>query len=472
MRKSVPLQKNAGIVVVLVIVFGSIFVMLLGGSLGFIGLQHRQSLERVSYAEALEIAEAGVNYYRWHLAHDPEDLQDGTGGGGPYVHEYHDPEGGLLGYFSLEVSGNMSCGVVSGAQLVSTGWTVDHPDVKRTVSVKYVRPTVADFSFLLNDNVWAGADREIKGPYHSNGGIRMDGENNSLVTSSKETWLCTSSFGCNPSQNQDGVFGAGENSDLWRFPVSTFDFNGITVDLAEIKAITQGGGGLYFAPSGEYGYHVILKEDRTIDVWMVTAVNAIDAYNTETGWHDEYSVIGAETFLGNFPVPSDCGAVFVEDTLWIGSSSIESRVNGKITLVSADLTDPNKETDIWINGDVTYADPETDGFVLIAQHNNLIGLQVPDSMELQGVFIAQTGHFGRNHYPTTYSPYHKREKLEIFGSVVSNGRVGTKWTSSGVWVSGFDKRENTYDPEMSFEPPAFLPATSNEYEFKQWEEVD
>lgn len=478
MRNFYANSTKSGVITTLALVFGSVFLLLFGGLGGFILLQHRTSLQKAASQSALDIAEAGLNYYRWHLAHDPEDLTDGTGGAGPYAHDYLDPESGGVGEFSLDIDSQNVCGQTSGITISSTGSTDDFPSVKRTVRAKYVRPTVSDFSFLLNSNVWAGADREIKGPYHSNGGIRMDGENNSLVTSALSTWTCTASFGCNPAEEKPGVFGAGENSDLWKFPVPSFDFGGITVDFAGMKSLTQGGQGLYFGPSGAKGYHVILKSNRTVDVWRVESASWVWAYNLEVGdWFNEYSVISSETFLGEFVIPADCGLIFMEDHVWMSSLAQGSVVKGKVTLVAADLSDPNKEVDVRIHGNVDYTTKDgSDSFALLAQRDNLIGLQAPDQLELSGVYLAQTGKYGRNHYwngsgAEPYWTYHKRKKLELLGTIVSNGRVGTKWNCSGSYCSGYDKRETTYDPQMSFSPPPFLPPTSPEFQLREWEEV-
>ena len=85
-------KEQSGSILILTLVFSAVFVMLFSGLVGFIYLQHKQSVQKVSWNEALGIAEAGLNYYRWHLAHDPDDLQDGVGSPGPYEHEYFDPE--------------------------------------------------------------------------------------------------------------------------------------------------------------------------------------------------------------------------------------------------------------------------------------------------------------------------------------------------------------------------------------------
>jgi len=464
------LGKNSGTILVLALVFSSIFLVMFGGLAGFILLQHKQSLEKADWNQALEIAEAGLNYYRWHLAHAPDDLQDGTGSPGPYEHQYSDPEGGAVGKYSLEINAANQCGAVSGIAISSTGWTDKFPNVKRKVQAKYVRPTIADYSFVINDNVWVGADHQITGPYHSNGGIRFDGTNNSLVTSAKQTWWCSSSFGCNPAQEKPGIFGAGPNSDLWRFPVPPFDFNAITMDLAEIKNLTQSGQGLYFGPSGAEGYHILLKDNRTLDAYRINSLNRVYAYDLEQGWHWEYSIIGSESFLGNYQIPQDCGLVFIEDDLWVGGLSQGSKVKGKITVVSADLINPMGTTDVWLGGNIAYtATDGSDGLLLIAERNNLIVSNSPDDLNLDGVYVAQTGKFGRNHYSGSDM---KKNKLTVYGSIISNGRVGTKWTCNGIFCSGYKERQTNYDSKLSLNPPPFLTAISQEYQLKDWEEVE
>ena len=489
-------MKNKGSIITLVLVFGGIFLVLMGGLFGFILLQQRQSLQRAAWNESLHLAEAGVNYYRWHLRHLPDDLQDGQAWCcesppcevcGPYEHSYSDGISKVEGKFSLEIEGRVQCGKVATVTITSTGWTDKFPQTKRKVSVSYIRSTVADFAYLLNDNVWAGSDREIKGPYHSNGGIRMDGENNALVTSARSTWVCTDSFGCDVCPISagcamvgadcvcPGVFTtANGDEELFRYPIPPFDFAGITMDLAEIKDLTKNHGeGVYLPPSGEKGYYVMLNKE-TIDVYKITDLGAVYAYDLEEGWHWEYSVIDVKDAVPQtLSLPSDCGLVFVEDDLWI-----DGEVEGNLTVVSADLETPIEETNIWITGDITYQNKDgLDGLVLLAQHNNLISLSVApepgERLELHGIYIAQTGHFGRNHYDCSMYPIDCiKDYLEVYGSIVSEGRVGTRWSYSwGGIASGFELRENIYDPEQSFNPPPFLPCISDEYGLKEWEEL-
>ena len=340
---------------------------------------------------------------------------------------------------------------------------------------KYARPSVAEYAYIINSNVWAGADREIVGPYHSNGGIRMDGENQSTVTSAVTDWLCSSSFGCSPSQTQPGVFGVGSDSDLWEFPVPSIDFVGITVDLVNMKnnAVSSG---IYLPPSGARGYRVVFRDNGTIDIYRVNSTSYVWGYSTTNGWQRDYHIITDETFLENRTVPTGCQLVFVEDQLWV-----EGEVKGKITIASANVTDPNEDTDVILSGDIDYTTLDgSDGLTVVAEDSLLIPLLSPDNMKLRGIFIAQKDHFGRHHYmrygsrrvPYAYSSYVKRTKLEIVGTIVSDGRVGTKWTCSGVWCSGYGQRENSYDRKLATDPPPLTPYVSDEFLFIQWREEE
>ena len=56
-------------------------MLILGLATGLMNLvtsNTRVAKHRSESVEALEVAEAGVNYYLWHLSHDPEDYCDGS----------------------------------------------------------------------------------------------------------------------------------------------------------------------------------------------------------------------------------------------------------------------------------------------------------------------------------------------------------------------------------------------------------
>lgn len=467
------MNKNKGIIITFVLVFVAIFMILLGGLVSFILAQLNQTAKREAYEQSLSASEAGVEYYKWCLNNEVEQECSTQ-------KEYKDPEGNIIGDFTLDIEARTSCGEVMEREIVSVGRTDDFPETDRKIRVLYGKSSVAKYSYLLNDNVWAGSDREIRGTYHSNGGVRMDGENQSVITSNREEWVCTDSFGCSYSSCPEdcwtdnwechcpGVFTTTGNSQpgLFDYPAPLFDFDGISVDLLAIKNAASSFG-IYLPPSTGIdgradGYHLNLLDDGTVEVWIITRLGRVWAYSLEEGWHYDYSVIQDEYLYDTYPVNSTCALVFVEDNLWL-----EGKIKGKVTIASADLADPNKTTGSVLVNDIDYDQEGVDGLALISQEDILISPDSPDQMELKGIFIAQHGHFGRHHYPENI-----RDKLEITGSVVSNGRVGTKWTSGSQILSGYLKRENYIDPSLIYSPPPFVSDTSLEFEILNWEELE
>lgn len=471
MKKNFQFKK--GFITIYVLVFGMAFLILLGGLLGFILLQLKASAQRLAWNESLEIAEAGVNYYRWCLNNGVETNCKNEIG-------MESLTGNFIGTSTLSIVTSMNCGTTTAREITATGWTKDYPQTKRKVKALYGKASVAKYSYILNDNVYVGADHEIRGPYHSNGGIRFDGENQSLVTSAKDTWLCTSSFGCSSGScpagctaegtacRCPGVFTTTLNPDtsLFSFPVPSFDFSAITMDLAQMKTTAQASG-IYLPPStttdpNAKGYHLKFLDNGNLEIWLITNLSATYGYSFEDAWHDDYFTITSEYLYNTTSIPAACSVIFVEDNIWP-----EGKIKGKVTLASANLINPNLDTDVVLAGNIEYtALSGSDGFALIGERNILIGPQSPNQMELRGILIAQKGRFSRNCYPGN-----SRNKLEIYGSVISNGRVGTKWTGGACNGSGYQTRESYFDPNLVYNPPSFVPSIENQFKIINWEET-
>lgn len=468
-----PARHSRGFMMLLALVFGFIFVTVLGALSSFSITQNRVQTNATGKSRALALAESGLEYYRWHLAHFPTDLQNGTGAAGPYVITQNDPEGGAIGTATLNITGNQSCGLITSIDITSTGTPSDGSGTSRTIKARYSQPTVAYYSYILNDSVWAGADRVINGPYHSNGGIRMDGTTNSAVTSSLSSWLCTSSFGCSPDSTRNGVFGAGPNSTLWTFPTPQVDFSGIAADFGSLKTKAQASG-LYFAryssgasgTANHYrGYHLIFNANGTVTVRRVSAVAALSVVplNPADPTTDR-TVITTETNLGTYTAPSECSLIYVEDNVWV-----EGVITKKTTIVAANLVDAGVAPSAMLPNNITYASTAA-GLTLIAENDVLITGNSPNNMTLNGVFIAQTGAFGRNYFgcPSSYEP---RNALTIRGTTVSNKRTGTKWMNGcSPGDAGYQTRTDAYDRILATDPPPFTPTLSTDYEFVDWHE--
>ncbi len=470
------LYRSRGVTVLLVLGYMGVFTIILGTISSYALTQARYGRAIAAREQALHAAEAGLEYYRWFLAHNPSIMTAGTGLVSPYSYLLDDPEVGVTARASVTANASLQCGAVQWIDLSSRGTADADPVFPRTLTARYMRPSVAEYSYVVNTNVWAGPDRTIRGPYHSNGGVRMDAAHNSDVTSAVATWNCDSGYNCSPAQaSAPGVVGSGSNPALWTYPVPTINFSSIGVDFAALKTRAQSNGGIYYGPAAgsvnTRGYHVIFNATSTVTIFRVTGTSGYDSFSSQYGDGTEYSVITSQTLLGTYAIPPTCSLMFFEDRVWV-----EGTVNAKVTLVAATPSTTSTAPDMYLNNNIYYSAYDgTKGLTLVAERNVLIPLIVPNAMEVHGIFIAQSGHYGRDYFtaadlPSQYDQYVERDSLTTVGTVVSNGRTGTSWNCSGSFCSGFETRYDYYDQQLAFSPPPFTPTASTDYRFVLWRE--
>lgn len=463
------MKKRKGSISILVLVFGLVFSAAIGGLVLVAATQYTSSQRTEAFEKSLTLAQSGAEYYRWHLAHDPTDFTDGTGGPGPYVHTIADPFGQTEGTFSLTIDPPASGSSI--VTITSQGWLNSHPDIKRTVKVRYGIPSFAKFAFLQNANVWYGQKITIHGKVFSNGGIRMDGTHDSTVESAKETYTCGLETGCEPATTKPGIWGDGGTPALWVFPVTPIDFNSLAVDFNAMKAASEATG-VYLGPSGAYGYHLVFTSDGNVTITKVTNATNKKGWSVENECENLYQKISNETNVGTYSL-SEKSIIFAEDDLWI-----DGVVNGKVTVAAARFPIDINSMNIWINSNITYlAKDGTSNLGIIAQNNIYFALDIPEIFEINAALLAQRGRVIRHNYKYQGCAHHPeavRQQLIIYGSLISNQK--SYWSygqgSAGFGsepTSGFSQREVFYDPTLYFNPPPYFP-TQGEYEFISWEE--
>lgn len=464
------MKYQSGSITPPLLIITATFIVIIYGLLWLLAIQLDYSHRQVASEQALNMAEAGINYYRWHLAHAPEDFQDGTGSPGKYEHEYRDPQGTKVGRFSLEIIPPSNGSSI--VTIISTGWTNNYEKVKRTIQTQYGIPSFARYAFLNNASVWYGAGLTVNGMIHSNNGIRMDGINTSLVTSTQETYMCGSETGCHPPEHKPGVWGAGPGSNLWQFPVPVIDFDTISFDFANMRQAAQTTG-LYLESSGGAGYHLKFINDGVFQVFRVTTTGYIRGYSVpgqglgeegQGGCRRLYQIITNETLLGSYNV-SQKPIVFAEDHLWV-----EGTVKGRITLVAARFPINSNAMNIWIPNNLAYgAYDHTNTLGLIAQNDIYFSRDIPDNFKIDGALIAQKGKIIRHGYFNWCggSTGAVKNKLTINGALISY--LKSYWNYGSEPLSGFRQREINYDNDLLYQPPPYFP-TSGEYEFISWKE--
>ena len=474
------LKNNKGAMLVTALAATTIFLTLVIGLISLGLYRQKLYLQQSAKHQALHIAEAGVNYYRWHLAHEAEDYADGTGdvcvypnSCGPYEHTFTTHSGDIAGAYTLEITPPPIGSTI--VKIKSIGWLNDYPNIKRTIEVRYGDPSLAHYSFLTNSDIWFGAGESVKGEMHSNGGVRMDGTNDSLVASARDTYICTSDHDCDSGNCSapctwivgtgcecPGVWGVGSGSALWNYPVTTVDFGTITMDIAQMKADAQEADGFYLGSSGgsNEGYHVIFQSGGTFDVWEVNDLGAaLEQYkDTFDGWTWLSENINSETLLSeNNPMPNN-GIIYLEDDVWV-----EGTVNGRATLIAARLPDNvNKRKSIYIPNNINYlARDGNHSLGLIGQkHVKVLG-DAPTDLIIDAILLAQNGRCFR----TAYWPQKTKNSIEVYGSIITN----QIWTWSFVGGYGYTNTTSIYDSYVTYAPPPSFP-TTGEYAFISWEE--
>lgn len=447
---------------ILAIVFGTITIMTVGALISLLIVQQRTVRNNVAKEQALQIAEAGLNRYRWILAHDPDNY-DGLD------QDYTSSTGDTLGHYTVTVTPPIPGSTI--VTLVAEGWSSRYPTVQRSIQARYGQRSYAEYAVLTDANVWFGPEEEVHGTLHSNGGIRMDGSVDSRSTTIKETYICGVEHGCD-DEEKPGIWGDGGDAQYWDFPTADgVDFDAVTLDLQAMYDIASISGVL-LPDSGQYGYHIVFNSDATYSVYTVTKLKNAAFGSDGKSWRYFSYDIKTETPLSGYqnqPMPSS-GVIFVEDDTWVTGD-----VNGRVTVAAAKLPAPGDETiDIIISDSISYYPDRTSGSALglVAQHDVVVPLEVPDDLYIDGALLAQTGQVYRVYYhPNSNSTHAVKNYIETYGTIITNGIWTWSWVNaSGNVTSGYEQTNSIHDPDLVYAPPPYFP-TQDEFTFLSWEEL-
>lgn len=480
------LKNRRGNTLTIALVFVGIFMILTTAVLSYVQLEIKVSKRSIADAQAFAAAEAGIEYYRWHLAHAPDDFMDGTGETREYTHEYRDPQGGRIGTFTLAIEPRNVCD--GSVRIIARGVSDSDPSRTRTVAIQFGAPALTKYAFVTNANIWFAGGGELKGPVHGNNGIRMDAEHKSRVTSAKETYICGQEHLCSPPTTKPGIWGSGSGGTkgLWDFPVEEINFNTLALDLRAIQQ-TAVAANTAFGPSNAFGYHAKLNTNATVDVFRVTAIAPkVWGYDGRTGWVEQTEKIASETLVRTITLPeaTACGAgnvLFFEDALWVNGETKQP-----VTLVAGRFT--ADEASIIINGNLATPAAGQDGkqgtIGLIAQKDVLIPLESPDTLDIHAALFAQKGHVFRNYYCSderlnrygykcnrNYNNFIIRSAANVKGTVITNQTSAWRWVDSQQRViSGYRGGDSTFETRLIFTPPPFFPRQGEDRVIR-WEEV-
>jgi hypothetical protein len=454
--------------VVLIFIFSVVMLGILTVATG----QLRTIRGSVNKETAFQIAEAGVNYYQWHLAHFPADFWDGNASTtpGPYVHIYTDIDTGVaIGQYDLTITPPSVGSTI--ATIQSTAYTYDNPNIKRTIKIRYGIPSLAIYAFLTNSVVWIGNTEQVSGQMLSNNGIRFDGIGNAQISSAKSNYTCPSSMGCSGNPIKPGVWGSAPTSTqaFWQFPVSNMDFSSITADLATMKGLAQqDGGAAYLSPSNKFGYDIKFNSNGKVDIYIIKKLlaapsQAWDINGNAINVSIDYDPAQKQLLFSQVSIPPK-GIFYVEDNVWV-----EGVVKGRAHVVAAKLPyNANTAPKIFIPNSIQYAAYDGSNVLgLLSQQDVVVTSGAPTDLEVDAAMVAQNGSVQVYQYPAGTNI---KNSITVVGSLASYGQ----WTWSyvnggGTIVSGFRNTYTTYDTNLLYGPPPSFPVSSNGYQQISWE---
>lgn len=450
-------KNKRGNILLFVMIFGSISLsIIIIGVSGYAISENSASNRKHNSEMALQIADAGVNYYRWHLAHDKTDYYDGNTSStpGPYVHDYVDKFGNVIGHFSLEITPPALGSSVIIIQ--STGWLDEQSTSRVKIKARVGFPALTDYAFLTATDVWIGDEEITHGKFHANGGVRFDGTTDAPLTSAVATYTCKANHGCG-NQVKPGVWGTGGPDTYWSYPAPAKDFTAITAVLAQIENNADpDNGGVKFSSSGQQGWRLKFTSSSQFVAYKVLTTNcykAKDVGDNNYFWPciDIKTTDGGTTY--NMPTN---GFIFVDDNVWV-----DGVVKGRVTVGNS------AGKSIILNGNITYSAKDgTDVLGLMADQNILIPKNSPDDLEIDGALLAKSGATKRYYYPSN-----TKNSLLIYGSIITNKMWTWSWVSGGGSViSGYEITNATYDVNLTYGPPPGFPVGS-EYSLLSWEVV-
>jgi hypothetical protein len=502
-------KNQKGALLIYLIIFIGVFAMVMVPVVGtFIGKIQLLRLT-IMREQAFQIAEAGINYYQWHMVAFPGDFQDGTDQAGPYIHDYIDydiPGTQKIGQFSLTITppqmGSSSI-VVS-----STGWTDENPNVKRTITATYGVSSLASYALLTHSWIYAWNSESYNGPIHSDTGIRFEGNTQSIITSSvASTYMsdCNQEYPENPDCNQQvsrpAIWATGANqgqsSVYWSNPATTADFTGISTSFSTIAEQSQSPENISL-PNNTNGYSLVFNSNGTVSVYKVLStintgsrfpvIKALsDGTNTGLGYINggtDYKTgicnnancnncgNNGRCFLYTKTIGPDGMVISSINNLWA-----EGTVKGRVTVAasnpSAVNTNPNASNittslmpNIYIPGNLRYSTNESgsgssaDTIGLMSQGSIVVTKNAPDTTYINGALLAQKGFIA---FPICYSGSDRaKTNLYIFGSMIMNGSWWFNFTNycGSSFTDGFLHPNFSWDPNLLYYPPPYFPSSS------------
>lgn len=478
----------------------------------------------VESQQSFNIAEAGLNYYLWHMAHNGTDYKDGqstpdtpdaTLGYGPYVHTYTDSNAQDAGTFTLWIKPQGNGSTIATVRSIGKA---KGGDITRTVQAQIGATSFAAYGVVSDSELWFGNTETADGPILSNVGVHMDGTNTSTVSSANASYVPSYSFGGDGSAHP-GVWCTTSvvspincntrDKSNWIYPATQVDFNQVSSSLCTMKKValaddsatasiaaqsnacsqTPGTRTDAYLPqrsssaNDSRGYLVQLNNDDTYDLYKVNNVN-----DSKSGYANALNLQSIATGISLPP----SGVIFAEDNVWVRSST--GGFPGRVTIAAGRLA-TNYTANLTVADNLAYTAKDGSAAIgLVSEGSVYIApFAAPATgsftLEVDAAVLAETGSV--EYYPNyTFSNQTctrgwvgNNQQLHFYGSVATRQTWTWSWqwshscgdnvadpTTPGQYISGFKYNSTQYDNNLLYAPPPRYPVM-NGYNILSWREV-
>lgn len=320
-------------------------------------------------------------------------------------------------------------------QILSTGRPVNDVDTRdwRELQV-LVRPSsVSDYQMFADANISYGAGATTYGKIYA--GIDSSGVAHSVNHDGiayGDIYAEGSVTGAVTMMNGAQKYGSATIRSVIKSPIN---FNSFLASLVDIRNAAGAGG--------------VVEDVATVDAWKMTfqsngqvvVQSCLKSSGKPIG--DVAPICGAGTPLN---IPNN-GAIYTGQPVIVSGV-----VNGRVTIGSA--------SDIYIGGNLTYAQDGDDVLGLVASHSVIVAQWVPTVLSWRAATIAQSGtwrSYGFDPQTGSEPDYVGNFKL------TSATFTGSTATYGGGSMSLFNTRVYQYDSTLVYLPPPWFPTIQDAY---------
>jgi hypothetical protein len=517
-------QEGSALIYVLAVVAAA--SVLFAGTIQFVVSHVRFNASLEPNAQSIQLAESGIYFYRWYLAHNVEgksvsqiesfwnsdplgvddngdgdcddpDTADGDGDGTEaYVADYKDETGAVIGQYKICVTPPEEYSTViyveSRGYAESSGIKKEH-----AIRARLRKPSWSEFAVLGNNMIRLSEGTEIYGPIHINGGFHFDGTAHNVVTSAVDSY-CDSDGdvkddGGTPCGGwwsggvmRPGVWAAnvpGSDNSVdpddtehflagKQYPVVSQDFNSVTADFSlmqeaasDMSVTDDRGGGTIDLNYNSSGRGRLIEFGVPSPGKMrITRVRRFSSSN--------YNITRLYTGNSNvdeFDIP-DVAIIYVADNVWVeGDIPADKRIT-----IAAHNSSGFSTPRIFIGrDDIYYEDYDSDTVLGLAAEGDISlirdsdgDLSAPDGSDEETLHIDAVLLSQKGRIGRDYFGDYK-DTLELYGAIATNERMGFGYTDG----TGFETRILIFDNNVLYGAPPLFP-TGNSYAIDLWDEIE